>query len=172
MGYQRFEEIPAWKEAVALAVGMFELSATGCLGSYAGFRDQLERAAVSVSNNVAEGYERGSNAELIAFLYIARGSCGEVRSMLNLLERLPGVGSHGDQVVGLKGCAEGVSRQFGGWLDYLKKADFQGTKSRTPQARDHDDRLRRAHQFEETLRRVRTEAILPRSESPSPSSPH
>ena len=158
MGYKRFEEIPVWNDAIALAVETFDLSATGCLGAYAGFRDQMERAAVSVSNNIAEGYERGSNAELMAFLYIARGSCGEVRSMSNLLERLPAASDHGDRIAHVKGCAEGVSRQLGKWLEYLKDSDFQRSKSRNTQARDHDDRLRLAHQFEETLRRVRSEA--------------
>jgi four helix bundle protein len=52
-------------------------------------RDQLERAALSVSNNIAEGFERGTNQELLTFLYIAGGSAGETRSMLCLLERMP-----------------------------------------------------------------------------------
>jgi len=52
-------------------------------------RDQIERAAVSVSNNIAEGFERGTTQELLTFLYIARGSAGEVRSMFCLLERIP-----------------------------------------------------------------------------------
>ena len=52
-----------------------------------GFRDQLDRAALSVSNNIAEGFERGTPNELPAFLYIARGSAGEVRSLLVLKER-------------------------------------------------------------------------------------
>ena len=53
------------------------------------FCDQLERAVLSVSNNIAEGFERGTTNELLQFIYIARGSAGEVRSMLSLLLRRP-----------------------------------------------------------------------------------
>jgi four helix bundle protein len=51
------------------------------------FRDQLDRAALSVSNNIAEGFDRGTTSELLAFIYIVRGSAAEVRSMLCLKER-------------------------------------------------------------------------------------
>ena len=50
------------------------------------FRDQILRAALSVSNNIAEGFERKTNKEWVYFLYVAKGSCGEVRSMLYLAE--------------------------------------------------------------------------------------
>jgi four helix bundle protein len=56
-------------------------------------KDQIERAGVSISNNIAEGFERGTTKETLAFLYISRGSSGEVRSLTYLLERL--LGSHG-----------------------------------------------------------------------------
>jgi len=55
----------------------------------AAFRNHFERAVLSVTNNIAEGFERGTTNELLSFLYIARGSAGEVRSMLCLLERRP-----------------------------------------------------------------------------------
>ncbi len=58
----------------------------------------LERAALSIANNVAEGFERGTTQELLTFLYIARGSAGEVRSMLLLAERLPGFGHLKSQI--------------------------------------------------------------------------
>ena len=88
MKYTRFEELPVWQAAVELAERIYALTSKPEWKSHYSLRDQLERAAVSVSNNIAEGFERGTNQELINFLYIARGSAGEVRSMLSLLERI------------------------------------------------------------------------------------
>ena len=53
-----------------------------------GFKDQIQRAAVSIMNNIAEGFESGSDAKFLNFLNISRGSCTEVRSMLYLCEDL------------------------------------------------------------------------------------
>jgi four helix bundle protein len=60
---------------------MYEFTALDPFRRHPGLRDQLERAALSISNNIAEGFERGTTNELLAFLYVARGSAGEVRSM-------------------------------------------------------------------------------------------
>jgi four helix bundle protein len=65
-----------------LAVRVFSLGEKTALRRHRSLRDQIERAALSVSNNIAEGFERGTTNELLAFLYIARGSSGEVRSKL------------------------------------------------------------------------------------------
>jgi four helix bundle protein len=104
--YKRFEDLPVWNAAIELAVGVFALTAKPQFKSQHGLRDQLERAAVSVSNNIAEGFERGTNNELLMFLYISRGSAGEVRSMLCLLERLPCFSGLSDEVSALKIKAE------------------------------------------------------------------
>jgi len=87
MTYERFEDVPVWQKAAQLYEATEELLENRNFGGTRGFRDQLDRAALSVSNNIAEGFERGTTNELLAFIYIARGSAGEVRSMLCVKER-------------------------------------------------------------------------------------
>jgi four helix bundle protein len=76
-----FENLEIWREAVALAGSVYR-TFRSCRDF--AFRDQIPRAAVSISSNIAEGYERSSNPDFIRFLDIARGSCGEVRSQLHV----------------------------------------------------------------------------------------
>jgi four helix bundle protein len=87
MTYERIEHLPMWRAAADLYDAAVDLLEHRGLRASPAFRDQLERAALSASNNIAEGFERGTTNELLAFLYIARGSAGEVRSMLRLLLR-------------------------------------------------------------------------------------
>ncbi|HUY12271.1 MAG TPA: four helix bundle protein [Terriglobia bacterium] len=89
MTYERFEQLPVWQAAIKLAQQIYHLAKDRAFRGQWSLRDQIERAAVSVSNNIAEGFERGTTQELLTFLYIARGSSGEVRSMLCLLETIP-----------------------------------------------------------------------------------
>ena len=88
MKYSRFEDLPVWKNAIELAERVFQLTKGRFFSQPGDLRDQLRRAALSISNNVAEGFERGTTAELLMFIYIARGSAGEVRSMLRLCDRM------------------------------------------------------------------------------------
>ena len=68
MTYSRFEELPVWQEAIRLADGVYDMTEdTGWKGSRS-LRDQIERAALSVSNNIAEGFERGTRDEFLHFL--------------------------------------------------------------------------------------------------------
>ena len=89
MKYSQFEELPVWKAAIEFALKLFEFTNKADFRGFGDTKNQLERATVSISNNIAEGFERGTNNELLAFLYIARGSSGEVRSMCCLCDRLP-----------------------------------------------------------------------------------
>jgi four helix bundle protein len=85
MRIERFEEIIGWQKAKDLTVKIYK--AFGNSRDY-GFNDQIQRASVSIMNNVAEGFERQTNNEFRQFLFIAKGSCGEVRSMLILAKEL------------------------------------------------------------------------------------
>ncbi|MDP3883093.1 MAG: four helix bundle protein [Candidatus Staskawiczbacteria bacterium] len=85
MRIEKFEEIISWQRGTELSVMIYDIFRNS--RDY-GFRDQIQRAAVSVSNNIAEGFERQSNKELSKFLYIAKGSAGEVRSMLSIALKL------------------------------------------------------------------------------------
>ena len=86
--YARFEDLPVWQEAIQLAEGCEDFIEAAKGSITWSKRDQIDRASLSVSNNIAEGFERGTTKELLAFLYIARGSAGEVRSMLCLQAQL------------------------------------------------------------------------------------
>src|SRR6266542_1515787 len=116
MQYKRFEDLPVWRDSAELARSMYEFTALEPFRRHPGLRHQLERAGLSVSNNIAEGFERGTNNELLAFLYIARGSAGEVRSMLSLLERIRLFQESNTEIKALKEKAETCSRQLKGWI--------------------------------------------------------
>jgi four helix bundle protein len=77
-----------WQVAIDLAAGMYAMTEKPPFQGRYSLRDQIERATVSISNNIAEGLERGTNQELLTFLYVARGSAGEVRSMVCLLQKI------------------------------------------------------------------------------------
>jgi four helix bundle protein len=79
--FEKFEDILAWQKSRMLIGRIYLLFQNS--RDYS-FRDQIQRATVSIMNNIAEGYERKGNKEFAKFLYIAKGSCGEVRSMLYL----------------------------------------------------------------------------------------
>jgi len=81
MKIEKFEDIQTWQKAKDLTIQIYKLF--GGNKDYR-FRDQIQSASVSIMNNIAEGFERKGNKELVRFLFISKGSCGEVRSMLYL----------------------------------------------------------------------------------------
>src|SRR5215207_2378438 len=120
MTYERFEDLPVWKRSIDLGRAVYRFTAAPVFKGQYSLRDQLERAAVSVSNNIAEGFERGTTPELITFLYYARGSAGEVRSMLCLIEGIDWFEAHKAEIGKLKETAESCSRQLRAWADSLQ----------------------------------------------------
>jgi four helix bundle protein len=133
--YERFEQLPVWQASVELALATYGMSAQPAFRRQRSLRDQMERAAVSVSNNIAEGFERGTNQELLTFLYISRGSAGEVRSMLCLLERMPAFGNLESEILNLKSRAESISRQLGAWIRTLRDSEMKGQRYVTEKTR-------------------------------------
>ena len=77
-----FEDLEIWKCARELTNIIYLLTNNSTFSRDFGLRDQIRRASVSIMSNIAEGYERGGNQELMQFLSIAKGSCGEVRCQL------------------------------------------------------------------------------------------
>jgi four helix bundle protein len=82
MAISRFEELNIWKVSRKLVNSIYTLTAKEKFSKDFGLKDQIQRAAVSIMNNIAEGFERKSNNEFIRFLYFSKGSTGEVRSLL------------------------------------------------------------------------------------------
>src|SRR5438034_5861036 len=121
MTYQRFEDVPVWQEAAELYEATEEVLENQDFSVSRGFRDQLDRVTLSVSNNIAEGFERGTTNELLYFLYVARGSADETRSMLRVKVRRIG-GALKSQISKIIECAISCSRQLRGWADSLQNS--------------------------------------------------
>ncbi len=85
--YERFEDLPVWQHAIQIGVRIYELvDSEKVLKDYRA-KDQLIGAAISISNNIAEGFEYNRNKQFIRYLEIAKGSAGELRSQLFLMMR-------------------------------------------------------------------------------------
>ena len=166
MKYTRFEELPVWKAAIKMAVEVYSLTSDATFKGQGSLRDQLERAAVSVSNNIAEGFERGTNNELLSFLYIARGSAGEVRSMLCLLERLPAFENLKFQISNLKLSSENIARQLRAWADSLQNSEIKGQRYLTDKTRRTAQAKREREEFLEELRRAQETNIRNQARPP------
>ena len=159
--YQRFEDLPVWQEAIKLAEGcedFLDLAKDRITWSK---RDQLDRASLSVSNNIAEGFERGTTNELLAFLYIARGSAGEVRSMLCFFERRPRLRDLKSQISNLKSVAESCSRQLGAWAQSLQNSDIEGPRHLNEHARSNYQKRKTREQGAAGFQKLLTQHLPP-----------
>jgi len=114
---EKFEDIIAWQKAKELTISIYQTFKDNRDFS---FRDQIQRASVSIMNNIAEGFERGSDADFKRFLYIAKGSCGEVRSMLYIAQELKYL--EDTSFDSLHGSAVEISKTISGFIKSLDKA--------------------------------------------------
>lgn len=116
---ERFEDIEAWQEARALVRAIYSLTRTSPLATDRSLRDQLQRAAVSVMANIAEGFERGSNRQFVQYLLQARGSAGEVRSLLYAARDVGLVGEEESERATEQATL--VARLLSGFVRYLRR---------------------------------------------------
>lgn len=84
---EKFEDLDIWKRAVDLYVEIYSVTEKGNLKNDFSAKDQLKRATLSISNNIAEGFEYENNKEFMRYLKYSKGSAGEVRSMIHILNK-------------------------------------------------------------------------------------
>lgn len=113
---QGFAELAVWQRSVKLCEDIYQAVGTT---RDSGFRDQITRAALSVPSNISEGYERGSRADYLRFLYIAKGSLAELRTQLHIGPRIGVLDQDG--TAPLLDEAEQISRMLQSMISRLKK---------------------------------------------------
>ncbi|MDQ7916323.1 four helix bundle protein [Mesonia sp. MT50] len=119
--FSSFEEIDSWKKARELNKEIYQLtSKANSFSKDFALRDQIRRSSISISSNIAEGFERETNKEFIRFLYIAKASAGEFRSQLYLAYDLKYVDEEQFEMLNIK--VTEISKMISGLISYLSKA--------------------------------------------------
>jgi len=123
---ERFEDIDAWRKARELTKAIYNVTADGKIATDYSLKDQIRRASLSIMANIAEGFEREGNKEFRQFLAQAKGSVGEVKSLIYVALDA-GLTSPVDfnRIMAL---ADETSRLIAGFLRYLKATDKKGSK--------------------------------------------
>lgn len=130
---QKFEELKVYQQARELTNRIYIVTRQATFARDRSLVDQIRRASVSVVSNTAEGYERGSTPEFVQFLYVARGSCGEVRAQLGIA-RDQGYLSDAD-CEAMSGQCRLVSGMLYKFIQYLQGSGMPGQKQHLLQRR-------------------------------------
>jgi four helix bundle protein len=126
MAVKNFEDLNVWKQARQLTQEVYRLTKTETFFKDFGLRDQIRRAAISVMSNIAEGFERGGNQEFVQFLYVAKASCGEVRSQLYVaLDQGYATANDSEKLLQLFRRLSGMISNL---ITYLRESDMKGEK--------------------------------------------
>ena len=131
---ERFEDIEAWKKGRELTKAVYRATLGNRFRQDPALRDQMRRAAVSVPSNIAEGFERGGDKEFRQFLAQAKGSTGEVKTQLYVSLDVGCLGQ--TEFDDLYRLATETGRLIGGFMKYLTRSTFRGTKYQRPGTRD------------------------------------
>lgn len=138
MSVKTFEDLEVWQRARVFVKALYQVTQQLARGLDRDFASQIRRAAISIPSNIAEGFERGSNRELANFVYIARGSAGEVRSQLTLAHDLGYLDD--EDYRRLRQEILSVSRLLGGLLRYLRSTRMHGERRRIPGEQSRPER--------------------------------
>lgn len=123
---EKFEDILAWQKSRELTRLIYKASRAGEFGKDFSLKDQIRRACISITSNIAEGFERGGNKEFVQFLGHSKGSCGEVRSQLYVaLDEEYVAEDHWQELHDR--CLE-ISRLLDGFMKYLQQTEIKGRK--------------------------------------------
>lgn len=126
MKVEGFEDLVAWRKARELVNKVYTITKKEKFCKDRALVDQIRRAAISVMSNISEGFERGSNTELVQFLYIAKASCGEVRCQLTVAFDQGYIDKNEfDETHNL---ARKVSGIIGNFINYLRTSGMKGSK--------------------------------------------
>ena len=126
--YQHFEELPAWQEAASLYSAVLDLLELPNSPLPPGFRGQLDRAALAVSNNIAAGFEGPGTERLLHYLDQSRNSAAEIRSMLAVIAPRPRFLPLATDLTRIRGLAESCTRQLSAWMAAIEKGPSSGRR--------------------------------------------
>jgi four helix bundle protein len=129
---------------------IYELTRQGYFARDYGLGDQIRRASVSIMSDIAEGFERGTNAEFIRFLFIAKGSCGEVRAQLCISFDQKYIIDENVYQSLVNQCRR-ISGMLSNLITYLKTSQFKGSKFKKPPHKNI------AEELNESLQQTRNE---------------
>ncbi len=147
---ETFEELHIYQRARELTNAVYELTRDAAFSRDHGLVDQIRRASVSILSNIAEGFERGAVAEFVQFLYIAKGSCGEVRAQLQIAADQNYIGAADrDRLTDL--CRR-ISGMISNFIAHLQGSGYPGEKTSRPRrlaavARQREHEAMRAAQL-------------------------
>jgi four helix bundle protein len=126
MTVKYFEELEIWKEARRITGEIYRLTRNSKFTRDFSLSGQVQKAVVSIMSNIAEGFERGGNQEFIQFLYIAKGSCGEVRSQIYVaLDQSYLEQEKADELVN---SLKRLSTMISNFINYIKRSGMRGEK--------------------------------------------
>lgn len=127
---QKFEDLDIFQTARNLCKEVYTITKEGEFHKDVRFVQQIHASAGSVMDNIAEGYEREGNKEFVNFLYIAKGSCGELRSQII---RASDVGFiDNDTATRLYKDCIGLSKAISAFIKSLKSSNYRGSKHLEP----------------------------------------